>query len=63
MDDTKKVYSVVEVAKILDIGINQTYEAIRRNEIPHLRFGRRIIIPCKAFDAKLENAGGEAATS
>jgi excisionase family DNA binding protein len=29
------------------------YEAIRRNEIPHIRMGRRILIPRRALDAML----------
>jgi excisionase family DNA binding protein len=33
------------------------YNAINRNEVPHLRLGRRILIPRAAFLAWLASAG------
>jgi len=36
------------------IGRAAFYAAIRRNEIPHLRFGRRIVIPRDAIEKLLE---------
>ena len=62
MDNTKEVYTVAEVAKILNIGLNQAYEACRKNEIKNFRVNRRIIIPRRPFDAKLGKSE-EAATS
>jgi excisionase family DNA binding protein len=37
--------SVGEVAQILGIGRNLTYELVRQNKIPHIRLGRRVLIP------------------
>ena len=61
MDNTKEVYTVAEVAKILGIGLNQAYEACRKNEIPNIQVGPRKIIPRRPFDAMLGKS--EAATS
>lgn len=33
------------------------YSAINRGEVPHLRLGRRILIPRHAFERWLETAG------
>ena len=42
--------TVKEAAKRLGIGINQAYSACERGQIPTVRFGRRWIIPKKAFE-------------
>lgn len=34
-----------EVAPILDCGTSAVHEAIRRGEVPHIRLGRRILVP------------------
>ena len=47
-----KVFTVSEVAKIPRIGKDTAYEAVRRGEIPHMRFGKRIVVPAVAH-AKL----------
>jgi len=39
MAEDKRVVSVIEASKILGIGKNLCYEAIRRGEIPALRIG------------------------
>ncbi len=57
-DFNLKVFTVSEVAKILRIGKDTAYEAVRRGEIPHMRFGKRIVVPAVAL-AKL--MAGEAA--
>jgi excisionase family DNA binding protein len=31
------------------LGVNQFYAAVARNEIPHIRVGRRILLPRRAF--------------
>ncbi len=36
------VYTVEETARLLRIGRSAAYEAVRRGEIPALRFGRRL---------------------
>ena len=54
-----RVFTVSEVAKILRISKDTAYEAVRRGEIPHMKFGKRIIVPAAAL-AKL--LAGEVAT-
>lgn len=46
----QKVLTVREVAKQLGLGINQTYAACERGQIPSIRFGRRWVIPASAFE-------------
>lgn len=55
MKDTP-VMSVEEAGELLGLGRTAAYESIRRNEIPHLRFGRRIIVPRAAVLKMLEAA-------
>jgi len=52
---TEKVtLRVTEVAKILGISRGSAYEAIQRGEIPHIRIGRRVLVPKKALDKFLD---------
>jgi excisionase family DNA binding protein len=37
--------SVEEAAKVLGIGRSAAYDAVHRGEIPHIRIGRRYLIP------------------
>ena len=46
----KKTYTVDEFAHILGIGRGTAYAAIKRGEIPHLRIGRRIVIPTQVVE-------------
>ena len=46
--------TVGEAARYLGIGRNSAYEAVRRNEIPSIRIGRRILIPRHRFLQWLE---------
>ena len=46
----RKVYQVDEAAALLGLSKNSTYEAIKRGEIPTIRFGRRIVVPAIALD-------------
>jgi excisionase family DNA binding protein len=41
----RRVWSVEEVADLLGISRAHAYELVARNEIPHLRLGRRIVVP------------------
>jgi excisionase family DNA binding protein len=52
---TPKVYSVEQTARLLGLSRNATYEAIRKNKLPHIRVGGRILIPI----AKLNQMLGE----
>jgi len=49
----KTVFSVAEVAEILGLSRNSTYEAIRRAEIPSVKMGRRVLIPREALQRVL----------
>ena len=55
--EERTVYTVDEVARVLGIGRNTAYLAIRRGEIPSVRIGARILIPKVALDALLQPAG------
>ncbi len=54
---TADVLTVEEARQILRLGRNAAYEAIRRGEIPVLRFGRRIVVPRAALERMLSEAG------
>jgi excisionase family DNA binding protein len=41
--------TVSEAAALLGMGRSATYEAVRRGEIPSLRFGGRILVPVAAL--------------
>jgi len=47
-----------EVAAVLKISRNLTYELLQKGVIPNKRLGRRIIIPTKRFLAWLEAEDG-----
>ncbi len=50
-------YTVEEAAAVLGISRAFAYEAVHRGEIPHLRLGRRILIPRSALTRLVESAG------
>ena len=57
----KLAYTVQEAAKVLNIGMNKTYELIQQNQIPFIRVGRKILIPKKTLEKWLiESAGVKA---
>ena len=55
----RQTYTVEEVAEILGIGRNSTYEAIRRGEIPAIRLGRRLVVSKAALKRLLRNDDSE----
>jgi len=55
--EEKPVLTVDETAKILSISRNSAYQGVLRGEIPHIRIGKRILIPRRALDRMLEGAG------
>lgn len=55
--EEKIVYTVFEAAEILGLSIPSTYQGIENGEIPHIRIGRRILIPKSALDKMLLEAG------
>ena len=52
----RRVWSVDETAEQLGISRAHAYELIARRQIPHLRLGRRIVVPRKAVDELLDRA-------
>ncbi len=54
----KLTLSMAEAAKILGIGLGTAYKASRRGEIPVIRFGKIIRVPCAALYKRLEEASG-----
>ena len=49
--------SVEEAGRILGYSRNTAYEAVRRGEIPTIRFGRKIRVPKAALQRLLDGAG------
>jgi excisionase family DNA binding protein len=51
-------YTVEEASKLLGIGRNSGYERARSGELPTIKMGRRLLVPCAALDRVLR--GGNA---
>lgn len=43
-------YSVKEAAELTGLSEDAIYEACRRGEFPHVKVGRRVLIPKKRFE-------------
>lgn len=56
--DDRLTWTVVEAARQVGIGRNSMYDAIRRNEIPHVRVGRRILVLRQPLELKFGSARG-----
>lgn len=52
---TKLCISVPEAARLLGLGRNSVYEAVRRGEVPAVRVGRRLVVPIRALEEWLES--------
>ena len=50
----RPVITVEEAGRLLGLGRSAAYEAARRQEIPTLRFGRRLLVPTAKLLALLE---------
>lgn len=59
MNNDKLVLTVNEVAKLLCLSRNSIYNGIRRGEIPHIRVGKRQLIPRAALDDMLIKANAK----
>ena len=53
-----KVVSVAVAAVMLGVGRNHAYELCRTGVLPHLRLGRRIVVPIAALNQLLAEAHG-----
>ena len=54
--------SVEEAAEVLGISRALAYDAVHRGEIPHIKIGRRLLVPKAALDHLLEVAEDGAAS-
>jgi excisionase family DNA binding protein len=54
--NSRRTYTVDEVAAMLGISRSTAYECVKRGEIPSLRFRRRIVVPAYALDGLLRTA-------
>ena len=49
----RETLTVEEAGRVLGLGRAAAYAAVRRGEIPCLRFGRRVVVPRQALDRLL----------
>jgi excisionase family DNA binding protein len=64
--DTKKkaslndgaTYKVPEAARVARVGSAAIRQGVKSGRIPHMRFGRNILIPKAAFHRWLDSCGG-----
>jgi len=56
-NESKLVYSVIEVAKLLAISRGTCYQRCREHKIPCLILGKRILIPKIGLERMLAEAG------
>jgi len=54
----KQTLSVKECAELLGVGENTIRKAIARGDIPHVRIGRRVLIPMIAIVKMLDPSIG-----
>jgi excisionase family DNA binding protein len=52
----RETLTVEEAGRVLGLGRAAAYAAVRRGEIPSLRFGRRVLVPREALDRMLAGA-------
>jgi excisionase family DNA binding protein len=52
-DEQRLVWTVEEAARLLGISRAHAYELVARGELPHLRLGRRVLVPKHAIEILL----------
>ena len=57
METERLTYSVPEVAKLLGLSRNSAYSACLTGQIPHLKIGKRLLIPKASLERMLTEAG------
>ena len=55
-DEDRLVWTVEEAGRRLGISRAHAYELVARGELPHLRLGRRVVIPKYAIEELLARA-------
>jgi excisionase family DNA binding protein len=65
VQEERRTYRVEEAAGVLGIGRSAAYAAVARGEIPHIRVGRKILVPRRALERLLdpEKSGHEPASA
>ncbi len=48
-DLERRTFTIDETATMLGLGRTATYNAVRRGELPSIRFGRRVLVPGAAL--------------
>jgi excisionase family DNA binding protein len=59
----RRVVTLNEAAVMLRISRGSAYEAAKRKEIPTIRIGRRLLVPCQALDKLLSGAADRGGVS
>ncbi|AWP28758.1 helix-turn-helix domain-containing protein [Paenibacillus sp. Cedars] len=54
MEGSPEILTPADIQKVLDIGINQTYNLIKENRFHHVRVGRKMLVPKNSFIDWLE---------
>jgi len=57
--DERLTLTVEEGAKLLGISRAFAYESVRRGDIPHIKIGRRLLIPKAKLNELLDSAGSD----
>lgn len=63
MEQVKQVYTIDEAAKMLGVSRGTAYECVKTGELPHIKLGRRIVVPMAAFERFLNQAAVKDKTS
>lgn len=54
MNDNRMTLSVEEAAEILGISRAFAYKLVKKDELPIVRLGRRVVVPRRALETMLE---------
>ena len=55
----RRSYSVPEAAVVAGSGTAMIYQGVKNGSIPHIRLGKKIILPREAFHRWLDSCGGK----
>ena len=56
MEIERLTLTVREASKLLGLSRNSAYQGVLTGEIPHIKVGKRILIPRRALEVMLESA-------
>jgi excisionase family DNA binding protein len=55
----KLIYTTAEVSQLLGIGLNKVYELLNQNILPHVKVGRKYLIPKQGLEKWLSSSIGD----